>query len=162
MQQTGDFVTVSHPSGPMHVPVDAVMQFTTPMWGFEQTRFALLPTSRGGVWWFISIDEPVVTFVLADPFVASADYAIDLNDAERDELGLRDENDVLALVMLVMPPNPAEPVTANFRAPLIFNLREQRVKQVVNRDDRHQLAERVDLSLYGQQTPENEAGTDTE
>jgi flagellar assembly factor FliW len=162
-EKANDVVEVSHPSGTVSVPSDALMHFTTPMWGFEQAdAFALLPTDRQGLWWFISTNDAPATFVLADPFVASADYEIDLNDAERDELGLRDETDALALVMLVMPSAPGQTVTANFRAPLIFNLRENKVKQVVNRDDRHQLAQPVSLSLYVPHNPESENNTATE
>lgn len=162
-EKVNDIVQVSHPSGPVNVPSDALMHFTTPMWGFEHVdAFALLPTDRQGLWWFISTNDTPTTFVLADPFVASADYEIDLNDAERDELGLRDETDALALVMLVMPSAPGQPVTANFRAPLIFNLSENKVKQVVNRDDRSQLAQQVNLSLYLPHQPESESNAATE
>lgn len=162
-QKANDIVEISHPSGPVSIPRDALMHFTTPIWGFEHVdAFALLPTDRQGMWWFISANDAPTTFVLADPFVASTDYEIDLNDAERDELGLRDESDALALVMLVMPSAPGQPVTANFRAPLIFNLRENKVKQVVNRDDRSQLAQEVNLSLYLPHHPESENSSATE
>lgn len=124
------------------------MRFTVPLWGFSQTEFALLPASRQGVWWFVSTAEPTVTFVLADPFVAMTDYVVDVNDGERETLALQDENDALVLVMLVMPAQPGEPVTGNFRAPLIFNLRARQVMQVVNRDDRYQLTTPVDLTAY--------------
>lgn len=148
MDQAVDRVQVAHPSGMVEVPVDVIMHFVAPMWGFAQQDFALLPASRQGIWWFIATGDTPVTFVLADPFVAAPDYGVDINDAEREALALDAEDDALALVLLVMPTRPGEAVTANFRAPLVFNLRERTVMQVVNRDDRHQLAAPVDLSAY--------------
>lgn len=149
MEQAFDRVQVAHPSGLLEVPADTLVHFTTPMWGFEALRdFALLPAKREGVWWFISTGETPTTFVLADPFVAMDDYSIDLTDRERTELALQDESDALALVMLTMPPTPSQPVTGNFKAPLVFNLASRRVKQVVNRDERYRLAEPVNLGVY--------------
>lgn len=149
MEVAHDFVTVVHPSGEINVPAVAVMQFTTPMWGFEAHReFALLPSARQGIWWFISAGDNPATFVLADPFVAMPDYALTLSDAEREELVLQDEQDALVLVLLVMPLQPGEAVTGNFRAPLVFNLVEQKVKQVVNPDDSQVIAGPISLGLY--------------
>jgi flagellar assembly factor FliW len=149
MEQSQGTVTIAHSFGLIEVPGEAVMRFTTPMWGFEShTEFALLPAGRQGLWWFISTGETPTTFVLADPFVATSDYAIDLNEAERDELGFQQDSDALALVLLAMPGAAGQPVTGNFRAPLVFNVSERRVKQVVNRDDRLGLAEQVDLGRY--------------
>jgi len=149
MDQSQESVTVAHPSGLIEVPADAVMRFVSPMWGFEGHReFALLPAARHGVWWFISTGETPATFVLADPFVAQADYGIDINDAEREELQLEGETDALALVMLAMPATAGAPITANFRAPLVFNVAKRLAKQVVNRDDQFAMAQVVDLRLY--------------
>ena len=153
MQESRGTITIEHPLGVIEVPRDAVMHFTTPMLGFRHSEYALLPAARKGLWWLIGTGEMPTTFVLADPFVAIADYAVDLNDSEREELALRDEQDALALVLLVMPATPGDHVTGNFRAPLVFNLAERKVKQVVNRDERHGLSERVDLSLYELTSP---------
>jgi flagellar assembly factor FliW len=135
--------------GRLDVPAEALMHFAAPMWGFERHReFALLPAARKGLWWFISTADTPTTFILADPFVAQDGYGIDLNDSERDQLALHDVNDALALVVVAMPAAPGEAVTANFRAPLVFNVAERRVMQVVNRDDRQQLNAVIDLAKY--------------
>lgn len=155
MEQSQGTVTIAHLTGTIEVPAEAVMRFTSPMWGFgDHTEFVLLPAARQGLWWFISTAEMPTTFVLADPFVASEEYSIDLTDTEREELAIEQESDALALVLLAMPAASGEPVTGNFRAPLVFNTSERKVKQVVNRDDRHQLNQAIDLSRY----PAQEAG----
>lgn len=149
MEQSRGPVAIAHPLGMMEVPADAVMRFTVPMWGFEPHReFALLPAARRGLWWFLSTTDSATTFVLADPFVAVDGYSIDLTDHERDELALVNEADALALVLVALPGAAGGSVTANFRAPLVFNLSKCLVKQVVNRDEQFGLAEAVDLSRY--------------
>jgi flagellar assembly factor FliW len=149
MDHAAGHVTISHPSGTIAVPNDAVMRFTTPMWGFDgHVEFALLPAARRGVWWLIAVGEAPTTFVLADPFVVQAGYGIDINAAEREELQLENDSDALALVMLTLASSVGAPVTANFRAPLIFNLAKRLAKQVVNRDEAYSLSQPVDLTVY--------------
>jgi flagellar assembly factor FliW len=153
MEQSQRPVTITHTFGTIEAPRESVMRFVTPMWGFEdQLEFALLPAAREGLWWFISTGETPTTFVLADPFVAVEGYGIDLADAERDELSLHEESDALALLLLSMPSAPGEPVTGNFRAPLVFNVAERVVKQVVNRDEQYPLTQVVDLARYPAQS----------
>lgn len=149
MEQSPESVTITHTFGTLEVPREAVMRFVTPMWGFEgHQEFALLPAARAGLWWFISTGDTPTTFVLADPFIASDGYSIDLADAEREALALHDESDALALILLSMPSTPDQPVAGNFRAPLVFNMAERLVKQVVNRDEQYPLTMAVDLTRY--------------
>ncbi len=125
------------------------MHFTEALWGFpERSAYALLPAARHGLWWLLSVDEPQTTFVLADPFVGHPEYGIDLGDAERDALQIVEPTDALALVMVALPMTPSEPITGNFRAPIVFNLRKGLAQQVVNRDEQYSLREPMDLADY--------------
>lgn len=142
--------TITSPAvGTIEVSGDAVMHFTEALWGFpERTAYALLPAARQGLWWLLSVDEPQTTFVLADPFVGHTDYGIDLGDSERDALQIGAPTDALALVMVALPMTSSEPVTGNFRAPIVFNISKGLAQQVVNRDEHYSLREPMDLSAY--------------
>jgi flagellar assembly factor FliW len=142
--------TITSPAvGTIDVSGDAIMRFISPLWGFpDRTEYALLPAARQGLWWLLSVQEPHTTFVLADPFVGHPDYAIDLGDAEREALQIAQPTDALALVMVALPMTPAEPVTGNFRAPIVFNISQGVAQQVVNRDERHSLREPMNLAEY--------------
>lgn len=142
--------TITMPSvGTIEVSGEAVMQFTAPLWGFpDRTTYALLPAARAGLWWLLSVDEPQTTFVLADPFVGHPEYGVDLGDAERDALQIHEPDDVVALVMVALPATPGEPVTGNFRAPIVFNINKGLAQQVVNRDERYSLREPMQLAVY--------------
>jgi flagellar assembly factor FliW len=125
------------------------VQFREALWGFpDRLDYVLLPTARQGMWWMISVGEPTVTFVLADPFVAHTEYAIDLGDTERTMLRLTDPTDAFVLVMVSLPSAPGEQATANLRAPIVFNLAERRAAQIVGRDESHSLRAPLDLTVY--------------
>jgi len=57
-------------------------------------------------------------------------------------------------VMVALPATAGEPATANFRAPIVFNLRERLALQIVSRDERWGMQEPIDLAKY----PRNEHG----
>ncbi|MES2521539.1 MAG: flagellar assembly protein FliW [Gemmatimonadota bacterium] len=133
--------------GDVIMPLHARMRLTTPLFGLpDHPEYALLPAARAGLWWLQAMNDPGIAFILADPFVLDPDYVIDLGDVERDSLGITEEADAFALVMLTLPATDSDAVTANFRAPLVFNLREQRGLQIVARNDTYTLRTPVELS----------------
>jgi len=142
--------TITSPTvGTIEVSGDAVVHLTEALWGFPgRTTYALLPAARQGLWWLLSVDEPQTTFVLADPFVGYPEYGIDLGESERDALQIVEPTDALALVMVALPMTASEPVTGNFRAPIVFNISKGLARQVVNRDEGYSLREPMDLSAY--------------
>lgn len=149
MEAPAEMVAIAHPFGTIEVAREALMTFPgTGPFGFErQTSFALVPAARQGLWWFMSPTEPPVTFVLADPFVSFPDYELDLGDLEKVQLQIEKPEDVLALVMITMPEGGA-PITANLRAPIVFNVTKRLAAQVVSRDEAHGLAVPVNLGVY--------------
>ena len=126
-----------------------VVTFVTPLWGFPGcTEYTLQPASRDGVWWLQGVTAPHDTFVLSDPFIAHPEYGFDLSQSETDQLQVESTTDVLALVMLALPGSTSDVVTANFRAPLVFNLVKRRAIQIVCSNDRFSLQEPISLAAY--------------
>lgn len=135
--------------GEITVDASVVMSVPTPLFGFpSHTEYALLPAARDGLWWFQSMSDEGVTFLLADPFVLDPSYGVDLGDSERTALHIDEPSDALGLVMLTLPTESAEGATANFRAPLVFNLKRRVGMQVVSRDDAHDLRRPVSLDVF--------------
>ena len=125
------------------------MHFPVPLGGFpDEAEFVLLRAHREGLWLLQSTREADLTFVLGDPFVLDASYAIDLSPTDNATLELTSPEDALALVMLVLSPTGSAECTANFRAPLVFNVRRGRGLQVMNREDRHEMQRSVSLDAY--------------
>jgi flagellar assembly factor FliW len=135
--------------GDIEVGPDVIMSFATPLWGFpDHHEYALVPAAREGLWWLQSLTGEGVTFLLADPFVIDATYGVDLGDTERATLGIEQPTDALGLVMLTLPMDPTSGATANFRAPIVFNLAKRKGMQVVSRDDAHDLRHPVSLDVF--------------
>ena len=144
-QGTETTAAVAVTSGAGEVPVE----FRAPLWGFaNQTTYLLRPAVRTGIWWLQSAGADATTFVLADPFVVDDGYVVDLGDKERASLGLTAPDDALALVMLTLPSAAGGTVTANFRAPIVINIRTHAALQVVSRDDAHELQRVINLAAY--------------
>ena len=133
----------NEPTGPL------VMHFASPLWGFPGcTEYTLQPAAREGVWWLHGATAPFPTFVLGDPFVVDADYALDLSQSDRDRLDIVDPTDVIALVLLALPGTTSGVVTANFRAPLVFNLVKRRAMQIVSSNEGFSLQRPITLAAY--------------
>ena len=125
------------------------MHFSTALWGFpDQHDYALVPGARDGMWWLQSLTDEGTTFVLADPFALDADYSVDIGDTERQSLAIEQPSDAFALVMLSLPATTSEAITANFRAPIVFNLSQRRAQQVVSRDDKNELQRVISLDVF--------------
>lgn len=137
------------PDLPSHDSGELTVRFCTPLWGVPHaSSYTLSPAVRDGVWWLQSTEEPVTTFVLADPFVLDPSYAVDLGEADRTTLAVTSTDDVLALIMLTLPAGGGGDVTGNFRAPIVINVREGTALQVVSRDESHSLRGPVTLASY--------------
>ncbi len=135
--------------GDLEVSEQVVMTFDTPLWGFpSQQEYALLPAARAGLWWLQSTTDAGVTFLLADPFVLDPAYGVDLGETERVALRIEQPADAFGLVMLTLPADGNDGATANFRAPLVFNLAHRRGMQVVSRDESHELRRAVTLGVF--------------
>ncbi len=140
---------VSSALGELAVSPTMVMHFPAPLGGFPLYReYALVPAAREGLWWLQSIEDADATFILADPFLHDSEYGFDIGDAEREALRIVDEADAFGLVMITLPNAESESATANCRAPLVFNLRQQLALQVISREDRHDVRRPIDLARY--------------
>ena len=109
------------------------LSFVRPLPGFgDLRRFVLveLPAGEGALFELRSLEEPAVRFLAAVPTAFFPDYAFDLGEDDCAELGLTDEADALALVLLTMGQDAAA-TTANLLAPVVVNARTRQAAQVI-------------------------------
>jgi flagellar assembly factor FliW len=81
-------------------------------------------------YWLRARDNQDVAFVVIEPCYLLADYAFDLPDDLASELEINSSEDVFVLVILRIPENPNE-MTANLSAPLVFNRKSYKGRQLV-------------------------------
>ena len=58
------------------------------------------------------------------------DYVVEVGGAELSDLEIEKEDDAIVSVILTMPSDPKK-ITANLKAPIIFNLHNRRGKQII-------------------------------
>jgi flagellar assembly factor FliW len=118
--------------GEIDVPEGDVIQLPSGLIGFpELKQYVLLDHDKDSPFkWFQSIEDGAIAFVLIDPLLFNPEYVAEVTDAELAELDVQVEEDLVISVIVTVPSNPQN-MTANLKAPLIFNLKNRRGKQVI-------------------------------
>ena len=100
--------------------------------------------------WLLSYTDPGLSFPLLDPTSLIPDYEIELQESEKQNLGLEGDEEPKIYVIASID-DEGNQVTVNLRAPLVVNVRNQRARQVVLPDGRweiqHPLLKRTDSSV---------------
>ncbi|MEN9724027.1 MAG: hypothetical protein RJB38_2013 [Pseudomonadota bacterium] len=103
----------------------------------EYTRFCLIdPADDTLILWLQSLDNPEVVFPVLEPKVFRLDYSAKLSALELRELKLDNVNQSAVLSVLTIPEDITQ-MTANLKAPLVVNLKEQIAKQVVLQENEY-------------------------
>ena len=119
--------------GEVDVSKDKIINFSSGLPGFPYCRRYAIFDFEGETpfMWLQSADVPELSFVIIDPLLIKSDYHIDLKKKDVEELGGFDKEDLVVLVILTIPRNNPNGMTANLKAPLIINKAEMKGKQVV-------------------------------
>lgn len=141
---TGTLRLASRLFGPVEVPANECYTMPEGMLGFAgERRFVLLPAATRGIFWFQSVDDAALVFLVIDPFEFFPDYAVDLPDRPE-----QSQEQVLVLAIVTLPRQPGEPCTANLQAPLVFDLRDRSARQVLVPDPRWHTRHEVELRSH--------------
>ena len=96
--------------------------------------------------WLQSLDDGSIAFVLINPLLFKTDYLVEASENDVSDLEVTTEEDLVVSVIVTVPSNPQN-MTANLKAPLIFNLKNRKGKQIIlNSNDyttRHSIMEDV-------------------
>ena len=86
------------------------------------------------LFWLQDLDDGDLAFLCVVPWATFPDYDFDIDG---DELGIQDEADVRILnIITIRRTEGASTMTANLRAPLVVDVRRQRLHQVILTDTR--------------------------
>jgi flagellar assembly factor FliW len=118
--------------GEIEVPENDVIHLPLGLIGFpELNKYVLLDHDKESPFkWFQALEDGAIAFVLIDPLLFKPDYVAEVTDNELTELDVQAEEDLVISVIVTVPSNPQN-MTANLKAPLIFNLKNRRGKQVI-------------------------------
>lgn len=107
------------------------LHFPSGLIGFENLReFIVMPNiKRGPLFWIQSVEDPEIAFVLTDPTNFFVDYRVAPDDNEKEKLGMKEEDDCHALVVVTV--NSGSDFTFNLLAPILYAPGSNRAIQVV-------------------------------
>ena len=117
--------------GALEIRADTVLTFPAGLPGFVALReFALVETQRDELVWLQSVDDPALTFLLADPFAVVPGFEIELPAPDVAALAGAGAADAL-LVLVVVQLAGGAPVSANLQSPVVIDRAGRRGRQVV-------------------------------
>ena len=88
----------------------------------------------------ISKEDSSIGFISISPFDIKKDYEIDLDDEFVKQLNIKSEKDVLVLCLITLD-RTLKDSTANLKAPIIINIKNNRGKQLILQDDKYKIKE---------------------
>ncbi|HVO65638.1 MAG TPA: flagellar assembly protein FliW [Syntrophales bacterium] len=103
--------------------------------GFEHLKKYILhmQDEKNPFWWYQSLDDGKIAFVVINPFIAKADYEPVISDNDIKFLEIKGPDDVVLLAIVTILQNPFS-VSANLRAPIVINAEKRIAKQIILED----------------------------
>jgi len=121
--------------GIIDIEEEQVIFMPSGMVGFpEEKRFVLLRHEEGSpFFWFQSVDNDSLAFVLTDPLLFHPDYEIDVSPEDTEALELNRAADGIQTLVVVniRISNGVSQITANLLGPIVINVLRRLAKQVV-------------------------------
>ena len=124
--------------GTITITEDKIITMPLGMLGFpDQKRFVILQHKENSpFFWYQSVDDPSLAFVITNPFNFKPDYKIDLEHALK-EMSWNGEghNSHLELYVVVnIPQGAPQKMTGNLIGPVLINNKVRRAVQLVIAD----------------------------
>ena len=124
--------------GQFTVGDDEIIKVPHGIMGFpECTEFCLVdPGDETLILWLQSLQNPEIAFPLLEPKIFKPEYSARLSAAELRELKLVNVNQSAVFSILTIPGDVTQ-MTANLKAPLVINIKEQIARQVVLQENEY-------------------------
>ena len=125
--------------GEIEIDESKIIRFDDGLPGFNHVRqFIILdttesseePNSGSPFKWLQCVDDPMLAFAIANPFLLKPDYDVKLSDEVVEHLEIKKEADVAIYVIVVVPEDITK-MTMNLKAPLVINVRNRKGVQVI-------------------------------
>ena len=124
--------------GQLTIGDDEVIKVPQGILGFpEYTEFCLIdPGDETLILWLQSLQNPHISFPVLEPKIFKPEYAVRLSANELRELKLENVNQSAVFSILTIPEDVTQ-MSANLKAPLVVNLKEQLGRQVVLQENEY-------------------------
>ena len=126
--------------GAVEIGDDRIIEMTDGMIGFAERRFILLsPDNNGRFFWFQSVDNPALAFVVTDPTAFVPGYDVTLTPDEYDKLKLDPESAEVILLAVTTISRETGDITINLQGPVVVNPKTMLAKQIVLENGKYEL-----------------------
>ena len=121
------------------IPEEDIIKIPQGLVGFpEFNRFAILEHDKDSPFkWFQSLDDGSMAFVIISPLIFNSNYMVEASEEEISDLEIKDPDDAVISVIVTIPDDPQK-MSANLKAPIIFNLKNKIGKQLILKDPKYQ------------------------
>jgi len=118
--------------GVVEIDDDRIIEMPDGMIGFAERRFILLsPDNNGRFFWFQSVDNPDLAFVVTDPTEYVPGYAVTLTPDEYERLELDPESADVIFLAVTNISHGSRNITINLQGPIVVNPVKMMAKQIV-------------------------------
>jgi len=121
--------------GTINIEEENIINMPFGMLGFlDKKRFVILQHKKNSpFFWYQSIDDPTLAFVITNPFLFRPDYEIDMDDVlkEMSWNGDRGKNNLELYVVVNIPKGSPDKMTANLIGPILINNKARQAVQIV-------------------------------
>ncbi|MGG0644203.1 flagellar assembly protein FliW [Sporosarcina gallistercoris] len=117
--------------------IDTIAQWTFPkgLPGLEdEKQFVLLPIEENDSFQVMqSITSSNVALIVSNPYTIVNDYSFEIDEPTLELLEIKSQEDLMILAVMTLK-QPFELSTINLQAPLVFNIKNHKAKQMILND----------------------------
>ena len=126
--------------GNLNINEQELIHIPAGLLGFpEYKNFCMVdPGDETLILWLQSIDNPEICFPILEPKIFKTDYVVRLSAAELRELKLESLSKAAVFSILTIT-DDISAMTANIKAPLVINLKENTARQVVLQENEYSI-----------------------
>jgi flagellar assembly factor FliW len=133
------------PFGKMEIDERQILEFPFGLLGFEEfRRFALIEESAEVVFkWLQSLEEKNLAFILIQPELFQPNYRPLIGRSELETIGLESTDEALVMVIVSIPGDDPQKMTANLQGPILINRVKKLGRQFISRDETHPVRKQI-------------------
>ncbi|AOY78275.1 flagellar assembly protein FliW [Clostridium formicaceticum] len=123
----------------IEVDENKILDFSDGIPGFEAlTKFVIIhnPEEEVPFQWLQSVEDTDLAFVIVNPFIFRSDYDFEIPKSTLEKLQIQSPEDVSVFTIVIIPED-IKKMTANLRAPIIINTKNNKAKQIVLDDENY-------------------------
>ncbi len=129
----------SKPFGKIQISERQILHFPFGLFGFEEfKKFALIEESSDSVFkWLQSLEDSNLAFIVIQPELFMANYKPVIPKVELLQIGIESLEEALVMVIVTIPENHPEKMTANLQGPILINKKTLQAAQFISHDESH-------------------------